>query len=304
MYGKDGLEAERAHVERYFADTGQFALLHDLTNCLRIADVTELHTDGHAMIVEVKTSDRQRSEQTQRAQKAIDAIANGGPLPGSIAARFLRVSTPMVVQHRHLRDALDMAASRGVAGLRLPPGRALVAMDLIKTHDKLVSHDLTEGAALWDQVRAATIRRARIETATHHLRGLSFDTASRSPVQPPFTIYNLDPGTVARLVCDYTGFETVISADALAQICRDEGLRAEVGLRPAHGNLRDDDVVLRIQHRDLRMLAHPSTLSGLLYELLDPATWARALRETVESAHRRPGAEPLPLFSDESKIWA
>lgn len=82
MVGKAGLDYELGKVEALWNDEQHFGLLHDLTNCLRISDVTEF--DGIRRVVhEVKKKPgRTVATQKSRAQAAIDAITDGGPLPG------------------------------------------------------------------------------------------------------------------------------------------------------------------------------------------------------------------------------
>ena len=75
MAGKLGLAAERARVEQARREYGQFALMHDLTNCLRIGDIT-VFTDEGPVQIEVKTNGiRSRRE-----------LANALPGPDSLLA--------------------------------------------------------------------------------------------------------------------------------------------------------------------------------------------------------------------------
>jgi hypothetical protein len=53
MAGKAGLAAERERVAQAY-EAGRFAILHDLTNCLRIGDVT-VFGDGLPETIEIKT---------------------------------------------------------------------------------------------------------------------------------------------------------------------------------------------------------------------------------------------------------
>jgi hypothetical protein len=46
MYGKEGLSYELGAIQELWKTKGHFALHHDLTNCLRIADLTEFTADG------------------------------------------------------------------------------------------------------------------------------------------------------------------------------------------------------------------------------------------------------------------
>src|SRR5260221_8566795 len=79
--GKQGLRAELDRVEQARAD-GQFALLHDLTNCLRIGDVTVFGGDGTPSVIEIKTDpSRRRPAKNRRSKAAIEAVKNGGRLP-------------------------------------------------------------------------------------------------------------------------------------------------------------------------------------------------------------------------------
>lgn len=82
MAGKLGLAAERARVEQARREDGQFALMHDLTNCLRIGDITAFTDEGPVQI-EVKTNaKRHNSVQNRRIKAVRRALGRTGPLPG------------------------------------------------------------------------------------------------------------------------------------------------------------------------------------------------------------------------------
>ena len=53
MAGKTGLPAELGAATE-LRKRGSFALLHDLTNCLRIGDITEFKSDGSKLLYEIK----------------------------------------------------------------------------------------------------------------------------------------------------------------------------------------------------------------------------------------------------------
>ncbi len=103
MVGKAGLEAERAFVVRVWQDEHSFALMHDLTTCLRIGDATVFKSTGEgyeAYLEEIKSDpNRRKAQQVHRKRLAEEAIRDGGPLPGDSAARFVRLN---VVYKTHL----------------------------------------------------------------------------------------------------------------------------------------------------------------------------------------------------------
>ena len=70
MARKAGLATEQATVEQAWQD-GQFALMHDLTNCLRIGDIT-VFTDDGPRIIEVKTDPRRRNAAQERRIEAAE----------------------------------------------------------------------------------------------------------------------------------------------------------------------------------------------------------------------------------------
>jgi hypothetical protein len=88
--GKAGAAAELDAVEQAYRQDGQFAILHDMTNCLRIGDMTIFRNDGSHETIEVKSSpQRSKSAQQRRIDAANDALRNGTPLrcPARIAGR-------------------------------------------------------------------------------------------------------------------------------------------------------------------------------------------------------------------------
>jgi hypothetical protein len=124
MVGKAGLATERDFVAQWSNDENSFVLLHDLTTCLRIGDATLFKSVGkeyEAYLYEIKTNpDRQKKAQLQRNKLAEEAIRDGGPLPGDPTARFVPISVPYLTLLPMFRDAFDLAAERGVVGMKAP----------------------------------------------------------------------------------------------------------------------------------------------------------------------------------------
>jgi hypothetical protein len=156
----EGLGYELGRVVDLWKDHRHFGLLHDLTNCLRIADVTEFVTDGGRLLHEVKkkTGGRATAAQKARMRAVIDAVNDGGVLPGETGdARLAVLSTRYRADLAVLRDAIGLAQSRGVQGIRLGEGRALVVASL----RDLARHWADEPAQGIDAIasaRAAAIR--------------------------------------------------------------------------------------------------------------------------------------------------
>jgi len=120
---------------------------------------------------------------------AVDALMHGGELPGPRRdARLLQLSEPYVTKLAQLGELIQIAKDRGCAGTALPQGRALVASSLSACLRRWGA-DHTEQGRVLAATRQQAIEQADIATAMHHIRGLSGDTASRSPIMAPWSIW-------------------------------------------------------------------------------------------------------------------
>jgi hypothetical protein len=188
MAGKAGLPFELGAVIELWEQRGHFALLHDLTSCLRIGDITEFTTDGRRLLHEVKAHGKGTAPQLQRMETAVRAVNEGGPLPGS-TERLLQVETPLATDLHLLKVALDLADTRGVVGVKAPGGRALVAGNA----RTLARSGSNPDAALadWNSSRQRALRRAGIDSHNHHLSMRTGDWAARNPAAVPYAVYPL-----------------------------------------------------------------------------------------------------------------
>lgn len=130
MYGKEGLPYELGRIKELWETHGHFALHHDLTNCLRIADLTEF-TDYGMLLREIKRKPHTEKAQMDRAQAAVDALMHGGELPGPRSgARLVELAEPYVTNFSQLCDLIKLAKDHGCHGMKLSQGRALIASSL------------------------------------------------------------------------------------------------------------------------------------------------------------------------------
>lgn len=301
MYGKDGLPHELARIQELWENDGHFALHHDLTNCLRIADLTEFTGDGGALLREIKRKPHTEKAQMDRAQAAVDALMHGGELPGPRRdARLIQLAEPYVTNLDQLGELIQMAKDRGCAGTALSQGRALVASSLPACLTRWGADHAEQGRVL-ASTRQQAIEQAGIATAMHHIKGISGDTASRSPIMAAWSIYPFSPEECAALICDLLVFETVISGESLVASIEQAGLRGELLLTPIDIQVGDATGVLRAHWRERALTWHAHSLGQVLYELAEPETLARGTREALQLDH--PPAEPVMVYTGEARMW-
>jgi hypothetical protein len=301
MYGKEGLRHELGRVEELWKDK-RFGLLHDVTNCIRIADITEFSLDGKAFFREMKKSAKIPRAQKERLQTAINAVNDGGPFSSDRpTSGFVELTEPYITNLKALDDLIQLSKKHGCRGMKLLPGRAVVASSLLRTHE-LWGDMPDKYKSIFDSTRQSAIRRAKIDTDKHHLRASSADTASRSVSLPPMSIYPFAAKDCAALICDLIVFEAILSAESLVDVLAEVGLRAEVVLPPKSQIMSEEEKVLEIWLGDRRLTVHAPGLNLLLYEFLDPRTWARGIHESLTRSVI-PG-EPALIFAHEAPTWA
>ena len=296
-----GLPFEVRAVEEAWTERSRLALHHDLTNCLRIGDLTEVESPGHFLLGEVKANPRNRSSaQRERMRSVVRAIESGTPLPGKAGRTVHELSEPYETDLKALMDLVDLTRTHGAKGARLSDGRALMVTNFGALH-RATAGDLENAKSQVTAVRRSALRRANIDHDTHHLRAVSSDLAARAPLLPPWAIYPLRPDECAGLICDAIIFEVVISVDALVALLRDEGLVVECLLRTTNDELDETKPVLRVWGTGRQLDIYPNALYSPLLELLRPDTWARGTAELLRSTAL--GRDLMHRYANDHVAW-
>lgn len=157
MYGKGGLPYELGAIQELWQTRQHFALHHDLTNCLRIADLTEFTADGQRLFHEIKAKPHTEKKQLERAQAVVDAINSGGVLPSSTGdSRLVELQEPYVTNLKQLNDLLQLAKRNGSRGMKLPQGRAIVASSRPTMIGRFRNDMEAVSGTTWKKVRASS----------------------------------------------------------------------------------------------------------------------------------------------------
>lgn len=184
--------------------------------------------------------------------------------------------------------------------MALSQGRALIASSVPDCIRIWGTDDEAGGQAL-TSVRREAIEQAAITSALHHIKGISGDTAARQPILAPWSIYPFALADCAALICDLLMFETITSDQALMASFDRAGLRGEVLLTPASGQLAGATGVVRAHLGQRALTWHAYGLGVLLFELAEPDTLASGSAELLAMAN--PPPEPAVAYSGEAETW-
>jgi hypothetical protein len=317
MYGKAGLKAELEHVERVWKEGGVFAILHDLTNCLRIGDVTVFDDDASPRTLEIKTNPKKaRGAQIKRINEARAAVLEGGPLPGGNASEVLHnLDLPLRTHLDQLRTGIEHAAVDGIYATDIPGCRALMVIDQSACATKGMTLDNfnSESNAAFDSALSRAGIEARRDLSIH---STSLDSAALDPQRVPWGNYPLHPIACARIIGDYTVVFVETSGPKLAHLLGLTGLDARWVRPPGNGELAPGEVVMEIHREDrLRSVTLPNGFSMVpgkvlqmrraeldryLIELLKPGPWAAGIKHLVEKME---SGQPWPHYRNEHEVW-
>ncbi|MEU5525174.1 hypothetical protein ABZ759_32250 [Streptomyces sp. NPDC047860] len=260
MYGKAGLQAELERVERAFKEDGAFALMHDLTNCLRIGDVTVWDGVHPPRTEEIKTNPKNtRNAQLRRINQACAAVLDGGPLPGDNASELLYdLNLPLRTHLDMLRDALERAATEGIYATEVPGSRALFVVDQYGCAQQgLSSMQFNERL---QHIADTALHRAGIAAGREELNihATSLDSTARDPLRVPWANYPLHPVACARLIGDYAVVTVETSRPVLTRLLQVAGLDTRWVRPPGNADLQQGEVVMEIhKQEELRSVALP-----------------------------------------------
>jgi hypothetical protein len=318
MYGAEGLEAERERVEQVWREDGVFALLHDLTNCLRIGDITVFDDTERPHTLEIKTNpNKVKGAQVRRVNQARAAVLDGGPLPGGNASEVLReLDLPLCTHLDLLRTATEQAAAEGLHVTDVPGSRVLAVLDQYGAQQALPPEQFDQRL---DESFSVALRNAGIgERREDNIHATSLDSTAGDPLRVPWANYPLHPVVCARLIGDYAVMTVETSGPVLARLLQVAGLDARWVRPPRHKDLQPGEVVMEIRRQEhLRTVLLPggltvtpgrtlqvcrSELDRYLIELLDLGSWVAGL-EHLLAATAQVG-RPWPHYRNEEEVWA
>jgi len=304
MAGKEGLIAERAFIEDTWRTDGHFAILHDLTSCLRIGDAT-IFQPGHVAVREIKTNERRRTAaQEQRILDACQALRSQTPMPGGVGQVLVEIDLPYRTHLNVLRDALGLARQRKLQAVRVPGGRALVAANLFAGPPADIEE---ESVSLFVAALESVKRRARIAN-DDQITMRSVDVVGRTTATPPWSIYPLSAEMCASLIADVAFFYVSMSGRSVIEALDRHGVVAE-WLQPLDRPVNYHEPVLQVTRLDLRrrrgtrVTMNPYELNRLLLEFVDLDTWAQSVASVLARSDLGKVA-PWPYFTKEHEVWA
>ncbi|MEU4237733.1 hypothetical protein [Actinoplanes sp. NPDC026619] len=305
MSGKTGLAKELETIETAWREEQKFVLHHDMTNVIRVGDLTIFDHDGYALLREEKTNEKRRVPAQDQLLAATSHVL--ADQTGALPSGHFPIRT--TINHRTdlpgLRQLLDLAHTRtGIQGARISTGRAVVAVSQFTAANHFTTAD--QFSAQVGAELARVRRRIGADNPGHTLTLPSIDRAGHDLVCPPWAIYPISPETAASLIADGMFFLVCMNPDTIIGALAKTGVQAR-WLQQLDGT---EDVAqpllgvsTRIGNRLVSTSLNFEAIRSLMLELIDLRTWSQQVAATLRTV-LEPGMQPWPCFAHESKTWA
>jgi hypothetical protein len=286
IYGKGerGLEAEMKVVNGIWHQ-GHFALLHDITNCLRIDDMTicnRLHREAVPAdhpgcpvqeygLSEIKADRRKKgkTEQRRRHGFALAAINEGADLQTKSGPRRQFRWPGVDTNHEsEIAKVLDAAFEDGVAAMQVEDGWVISAVRIVTTDPGAPRESAEAIIRGWERRRDDVVQQAGF-LGRPLVRVHSGDAAGRLLRCIPYALYPMKERAFAFLTSDWLLLESVISTGYLESRLQAAGLRTSAPTEP--------DVLITASMGEHSINVHRPALEDTLLEGVKIDTWAAAL---------------------------
>lgn len=315
--GKAGALAELEAVNRAYKQDGQFAILHDMTNCLRIGDMTVFRDDGSRETTEIKSDPlRDRSAQQRRIDAANEALANAAPLPGKDRrARLFDLDVQFKTHLDALALGTERAARKGIFAARIRGDRALLVSDIYGCNQQGWSED--EFADQLGRKFSAARRKAGLGPRERSdVHSTSLDSVSRDPQRVPFAAYPLHPVACARIIGDLAVFTVETSGQALTASLSNAGFQTRWLRQPdTVSDLAPGEVVMELTvtrgsqilpggiraERTSTLQVRRAAIDQYLIELVDQGVWIEGIRQMMADPTLE--GRRWPTHRGEAQIW-
>ncbi|MCU7731088.1 hypothetical protein ODJ79_45875 [Actinoplanes sp. KI2] len=303
MYGKTGLAKELETIETAWHDEHQFVLHHDLTNVIRVGDLTVFDHDGYAWLREIKTNENRRVRAQDQLLAATSQVLaeKTGALPSGHSP--LHTGIDYRTNLGGLRQLLDLAHARtGILGGKVSSGRAVVAVSQYTAANHFTPEQF---AAQFDTEFARVRCRIGADNPGHTLTLPSIDNAGHHRADPPWAIYPISAETAASLIADGMFFVVCMNPHTIIDALSKTGVQAR-WLQRLDGTENVDAPLLEVSkragNRRISCSLNFAAIRGLMLELIDLRTWSLQVAATL-SGDLQPNTQPWPCFAREAKTW-
>ncbi|MFA5904821.1 MAG: hypothetical protein WC836_12875 [Desulfobacula sp.] len=290
-----------------FSKSDSFAIFNDITNFLRVGDITRIDSDGNIELVEVK-SKREKGARVRRQKEEMTEIveflnAEEGYYHGN-NTKIIYTDLKHKYHLKTLNDAIHRAKDRGYESLLI--GSYLIAeiIDFEKIKD-------SSQAIHFFESRHNSIKRNWQENDDFVFQSYFLDKMDYSKNCAPFSIYPFDIKvrvgliTGSLMVLTYFNFSNIIRLLAKAGWETVDSIifKTEKEIRALHGKEISTVPLLRVKKGPCTLDVPADLIARMKYEFLSVSSVIERLDEIFNRGPKENSVASITHSLKERKVW-
>lgn len=289
-----------------FLENDAVAIYNDITNFLRIGDVTKIKKDNVIEIIEVKANKKRGGRITRQKDKMSEVVQFFNTGFTNYDGKILKIVNSNIKQRNYLSllgNAIRTAQNRGFESLLIGEYLILEIADSSKVKDdKFISYFESRHRAV----------KEKWKKSNDFIHGSFFiDKMEYSKNCAPFSIYPFDVETCTDIMMGKLMISAHLNFSEVLRIIKRAGWNIVDSIffksEDELNLLKDTDIkdisYLKVRKGPLTFDVPPSLLARMQFELLSPNTMIEHFEELYKMGHQTDFDYLLTNFTDEQRIW-
>jgi hypothetical protein len=291
-----------------FADVlinrGHNAILNDISNFLRIGDITNIKPDGSIEFIEVKSSKKKGARvkrQEERMQQTVEFFNTGRKELDNRKAIIRESSVKQKNYLSQLKDSILRARKVGYDSI-------LIANHLIVETTDINKIDKIDKARLYFESKHKTVKDKWKSNDDKVYTGWSIEKLDAPKNYAPYTIFPFDDDIIADILMGIIWITYRLNNDEIIRILEKSGWKVVYSFYDSPENEiqnRDiEDIVLyKVRKDNLTASIPPLWIGRLCFELISPQVIVNVLEDYKYSEASPESLAVLSHYLDDENIW-
>lgn len=291
-----------------FLDHGSVAIYNDITNFLRVGDVTQIKEDGSIEIIEVKARKKRGRRITRQKERMSELVEFFNTGLTNYDGKVLKIENSDIKQKSYLnllKNAIMQARHKGFESLLVGKYMIVEIVDYDKLNEssKFISYFDTRHAAVkeeWDKNNDFVFP------------SFFIDKMDYSKNCAPFSIYPFNIDICTDIMMGRLMIMVRFNFSELLRILRKSGweivdtliYKSENEIKSLMGKDINSVSFLKINKGPLTLEVPPSIIARMQYELLAPSVLLEELEEFYKRGPQKEYDYFLTNYIDEQRIWS
>ena len=292
-----------------FLNHDAVAIYNDITNFLRVGDVTQLKDDGSIEIIEVKTSKKRGRRITRQKQRMSELVEFFNTGLTNYDGKALKIINSNIKQKTYLglmRNAIQKAKHRGYESLLLGKYIILEIVDFSKVKDNDNDEFLTFFSSKHKSIQEEWSERNDFVFSSFFIDKMDYPKNCA-----PFSIYPFNIETCTNIIMGKLMIRILFNFSEVLRIIKKSGwdiidsiiFKSEDEIKSLQGKDVKDLSFLKISKEPLTIEVPPSLFARMQYELLSPFTLLEEFEEIYIRGPQKDFDYCLTNYINEQRNW-